>query len=322
MAADTRQNSTSIDDTRVEFARLQLRLRQAERRLAEADTAAVDPEEARAALVARLGPMLDKRRTEMDAELDSARLAAVVLVDEARQKADEVVAAAEQRATHEQARIAEQQAAFRRQAELQRIEEQQRAAEQARLAEAQRIVEQQRLIEQERLAEQARAAENERLAEQARLAEQQRLADEAAAAFEQQLRDEQQASVEQLGHDDEIFRPKRVDPDRGRPAQPAVAAGQAGNVDRRTPGVQMERRAAPPQPNVAGMNDPEVFARAVATIVSAVLGERAQAVPQVVVQAAPAPVKVGFWASARHLDVLLLGLTTMIVLVVLAAWLA
>ena len=39
--------------------------------------------------------------------------------------------------------------------------------------------------------------------------------------------------------------------------------------------------------------------------------------------AAPAvPVKSGFWANARHLDVLLLGLTTAIVLVVLAAWLA
>jgi hypothetical protein len=34
------------------------------------------------------------------------------------------------------------------------------------------------------------------------------------------------------------------------------------------------------------------------------------------------PAKQGFWATARHLDVMLLGTTMVIALVILAAWLA
>lgn len=79
---------------------------------------------------------------------------------------------------------------------------------------------------------------------------------------------------------------------------------------------------APNAVPAAGMNDPEVFARAVATVLTAVMGERGVAAPPQVVVQAPSPQKGGFWANARHLDVMLLGLTTVIVLVVLAAWLA
>ena len=167
--------------------------------------------------------------------------------------------------------------------------------------------------------QQARLVEQQRLADEARAVEQQRLADQAKLAFEQQRRDEQQS------HDDEIFRPKKPASIGGAIIESAPVVVTPSELDRLAAAGKIERRVTRPlpQPAPAGMNDPEVFARAVATVVSAVLGERGHAAPQqVIVQSAPVPVKQGFWASARHLDVLLLGLTTMIVLVVLAAWLA
>ena len=71
--------------------------------------------------------------------------------------------------------------------------------------------------------------------------------------------------------------------------------------------------------------DAEAFAKVFATVVATMLDERA-ARPGVRAAVAPAqppaPVKQSFWTHAKHPDVILLGLTTAIVLVVLAAWLA
>lgn len=70
--------------------------------------------------------------------------------------------------------------------------------------------------------------------------------------------------------------------------------------------------------------DAEAFARVFATTVAALLQDR----PPVVVHApaapavAPPPAKQSFWSNARHADVLLMGLATVIVITVLAAWLA
>lgn len=61
---------------------------------------------------------------------------------------------------------------------------------------------------------------------------------------------------------------------------------------------------------------PEVFATMFASVLANMLDDRLP------VGAAAAPPKPSFWAHARHPDVLLLGLATVIMLVILAAWLA
>jgi hypothetical protein len=81
--------------------------------------------------------------------------------------------------------------------------------------------------------------------------------------------------------------------------------------------------------------DAEAFAQVFAAVFSTILDERLAearvglparqllALPPVVVQApAPAPPKQSFWTHARHPDVFLMGLATVIVLVVLVAWMA
>ena len=96
--------------------------------------------------------------------------------------------------------------------------------------------------------------------------------------------------------------------------------------------------AAPVEPRITVVNTPnivldaEAFARVFATVLAeARAGQPTvppeylmalQAQAQLVAPAAQkAPVKKGFWANAKHLDVLLLGLGAAIVLGILAAWL-
>jgi len=86
------------------------------------------------------------------------------------------------------------------------------------------------------------------------------------------------------------------------------------------------------QPAAAPMNigiDAEAFARVFAAVFAAMLDERLAGTPMIpshhlAALAATAPVapKKGFWASALHVDVLLLGAAMVIMMVVLAAWLA
>ncbi len=70
--------------------------------------------------------------------------------------------------------------------------------------------------------------------------------------------------------------------------------------------------------------DAEAFARVFATILAEVLSQRGFTQgPQPVVHPdayRAAPQRQSFWSQARHLDVLLLGVSALIVVVVLAAW--
>ena len=75
--------------------------------------------------------------------------------------------------------------------------------------------------------------------------------------------------------------------------------------------------------------DPEAFAQAFAAafaeLVDGHLASMANAVPTWLAQPAPPEQKTtkqSFWTHARHPDVLLIGLSVVIVLVVLAAWFA
>ena len=101
---------------------------------------------------------------------------------------------------------------------------------------------------------------------------------------------------------------------------------------------EVEPLVAPVEPHITVVNTPnivldaEAFARVFATVLAeARAGQPTvppeylaalQAQAQLIAPAAQkAPVKKGFWANAKHLDVLLLGLGAAIVLGILAAWL-
>ncbi len=336
MASDVRHPEAPTADRRADVARLQLRLRQAKRRLAEAEDGSVsDSEAARAALVAQLGPMLDQRRLSMDAELETARAAAERRRDAASREAIQIVERAEQavreRALRDQAeQTLREQAALElaaREAAVREIAEHAAAREEAEVA----------LREQQARESAVRRAAHERAAEE-------------QAAIERQAREEAEQALREQEERQRASRSlhERAERARRRMAEPAAQPGipnVAPILDPRyLPTVQIvdgpvERELAPWVPGsaqvvrptpiavsnalpAAGMNDPEVFARAVATVLTAVMGERGVAAPPQVVMQAPVPHKNGFWANARHLDVLLLGFTTVVVLVVLAAWLA
>jgi hypothetical protein len=72
--------------------------------------------------------------------------------------------------------------------------------------------------------------------------------------------------------------------------------------------------------------DAEAFAHAFATAFAALLDERganwAVGMPAISAPAGPAGPKPSFWTHARHPDVLLIGLAMIIMLIVVAAWLA
>jgi hypothetical protein len=73
--------------------------------------------------------------------------------------------------------------------------------------------------------------------------------------------------------------------------------------------------------------DAAAFAQVFAAVFATMLDERMSLVRPgdqhvVGLGAPPAPQKKGFWASALHVDVLLLGAAMVIMLIVLAAWLA
>jgi hypothetical protein len=77
---------------RADIARLTLRLRAAQREAAEAESAAnVDPTAA-ATLEARLAPLVEQRRDALTAELERVRDEALAAIADARRRADEVLA--------------------------------------------------------------------------------------------------------------------------------------------------------------------------------------------------------------------------------------
>ncbi len=129
------------------------------------------------------------------------------------------------------------------------------------------------------------------------------------------------------------------------PLTPGVGAASARSDDAH-PLVAPAVREVPHVIETRLVVDSEAFARVFATAIASVVQERVHDRPVIassppahvmtvgglqtyamaphMMQSPAVPVKAagGFWASARHLDVLLLGFTTVIVLVVLAAWLA
>lgn len=88
--------------------------------------------------------------------------------------------------------------------------------------------------------------------------------------------------------------------------------------------VQPDSGVSVPTTNI--VIDAEAFARVFATTIAALMQDRPPVVVHSavapVVAPAPEPVKQSFWSNARHADVLLMGLATVIVITVLAAWLA
>lgn len=101
-------------------------------------------------------------------------------------------------------------------------------------------------------------------------------------------------------------------------SEPAIVPTQA---------MRTELVKATADPATSVVVDAQAFAAVFATVLGTMLDERFNNLgPRTaVVQAptvAPTPVKQGFWTHAKHPDVILLALTTAIVLVVLAAWLA
>ena len=274
---------------RRELGMLTLQLRQAvsEAEAAEAESAAdaIDMEAARQQMAAKIEPMLAARRAAMDEELAAARAAADTTVAKARRAAAVMAAQA--------ARTAEPEP------ELEAVTEREVAAEVEHVAEL-----------------------------------------EAEAEVEAELEPE----VEQVAE----LEPKPewmiVTVPTVAPALPtddpwAVWARPNDDVaaaDGLEP--EVEPLVAPVEPHITVVNTPnivldaEAFARVFATVLAeARAGQPTvppeylaalQAQAQLIAPAAQkAPVKKGFWANAKHLDVLLLGLGAAIVLGILAAWL-
>ncbi len=89
--------------------------------------------------------------------------------------------------------------------------------------------------------------------------------------------------------------------------------------------TDVERLPVVTQASSTVVIDAETFATVFATVVAALLNERfAGWDPRMMGSAAPVPVPVkqSFWTHARHPDVILMSLTMVIVLLILAAWLA
>ena len=280
---------------RPELGMLTLQLRQAvsDAETAEAQAAAdaIDVEAARQQMAAKLEPMIAARRAAMDAELAQARVAADSTVAKARRAAAVMVAQA--------ARAAEPEATPEVVAEV----------------EPEVVAE----VEPEVVAE----VEPEVVAE---------VEPEVVAEVEPEVVAEIEPEVVAEVEPEVVAEPAVVDPW-------AVWARPIDDVrsdDRLEPEVRPF--AAPVEPRITVVNTPnivldaEAFARVFATVLAeARAGQPTvppeylmalQAQAQLVAPAAQkAPVKKGFWANAKHLDVLLLGLGAAIVLGILAAWL-
>jgi hypothetical protein len=205
------------------------------------------------------------------------------------------------------------------------------AALEAARADAAAVVEQARAeAERQRAtallaAESARVAEAERLAEAARIAEEERIAAEECIVADETLED--WAVVEPV-----LVEPADVEPAVVEPAdtEPAIPMS--------TVPATIARPA--PQEVIVSI-DADAFARVFATVFAALLEQRGyaplgaaqqvggpvqypQPYPQHMTYAPAAPTtppRQSFWSHALHPDVLLMGLATVIVLVVLAAWL-
>jgi hypothetical protein len=155
--------------------------------------------------------------------------------------------------------------------------------------------------------------------------------EEAAAAEAEAARDPFEAEAQLLARLDPLIEERRRSLEAElaaarTDAAEAIAAArrEAANIAAETTSpatVVIDTEATSP---VTVVIDTEAFATIFATVLATLLDERLPAWREGAFSgpANPAPAKRSFWANARHLDVLLLGLALAIVLVIFAAWLA
>ena len=302
-------STRSAATERRELGMLTLQLRQAvsEAEAAEAESAAdaIDLEAARQQMAAKLEPMLAARRTAMDEELAAARAAADTTVAKARRAAAVMTAQAARAAEPEP----EPQAVTEPEAEADVEPEVEHFAE----AEAELEPEVETEHEVEHLAE-----------------------------LEADLEPEAEADLEADPEPEpELMIATVPTVARVLPTDDPWAVWARPNDDVATDdGLEPEVRAfaTPAEPQITVVNTPnivldaEAFARVFATVLAEARAGQPTVPPEylaalqaqarlVAPAAPPAPVKKGFWANAKHLDVLLLGLGAAIVLGILAAWL-
>ena len=310
---------------------LQIRATAQEAGALEAQYTPIDHEAARQQLRDRLNPLIEERERAFVAELESVRVETERTLGAARREAADIVA--ERLARQEAERIAAEAAEAERlaaeAAEAERLEAERLEAE---AAEAERL-------EEERLAAEAAEAERlevERLAAEA--AEAQRLEDErleaerAAAERLEVARVALAANVltetEVLDEPEAEYAPTSVFAPIVEAAEPTEVLQPSQVLSPQTPPAPAALPVlASSQAPINVTIDADAFARVFATVFASLIEHRLVDQPTQMymrpMMEAPAPVqpKQGFWSHARHPDVLLMGLATIIVLVVLAAWL-
>jgi hypothetical protein len=296
---------------------------------AEAAEAAIDPEVACREMRVRLTPLLDQRRAALAEALEDERRQADVSVAKARRAAEAMIAQVEA----EERRRAEEFAAAAAASQLAAEEAARLAEEKAEDAsfepEPELGSEPELEVEPEVEPEPEFEVEPEpELEVEPELGPEPETAAEPEFAAEPEL--ENLPAVEAPSVIDPIWAGTVPADDGGR----ASTGDDIAVVDRPRDGsvapVPAAATAAPgPTTNV--VVDAEAFARVFATVIAQVLAERE--VPPAAWPAgapvwvpapptpAPAEAKRSFWRHAWHADVVLLGIATVIVVAVLAAWL-
>ena len=301
-----------LDDTRVGTAMLTLRLRAAVQEAVQTEALSADRDSSRNELRGRLAVLVDRRRTNLAAELATERKVAAQLIDAARREARVIVEAA---AIVESATIVESAATstaapseLNGRARSAQLSLQLRAALQ-RATDAERE-------EVTAIAANDRHQHNEQMWAQRRDELDQDLAreqDEAAALIS-------------AAHAQGAVLAAAAQPVAGTPLE---ADFEAERVP--VPVPQLPAQQLP----VNIVIDAEAFARVFAAVFASMQPQvpqqfGAQPYPTQVYsvgqfplpQPSPLPMKQSFWSHAKHIDVLLLSAAMVIVLVVLAAWLA
>ncbi|MDP2292123.1 MAG: hypothetical protein Q8M22_13110 [Actinomycetota bacterium] len=287
MSSESGSTDTTALSPRAGIALLTLQLRAAmqEAAEAEADAVAVDLDAARDLLRARLAPMLDERRRALDDTLAATRTEAARAVAAAHRAASVIVAHARP-VELPLPEIVDAPPPLPEPAADPVVEESAFEVEPA--------------VDADDDVEPAAETVVEAVADPQPMPEQE-LDATLVAAFEADLAPE-------------------PEPDEEPEPEPAPAAVVAPLV------APLTAPVVPAAP-VTVVIDAEAFARVFATVFASIMDDRQRTpgwstAPQVFVPAPPStPAKQSFWTHARHPDVLLMGVATVIVLVVLAAWL-
>ncbi len=315
--------------SRAELARQTLRLRAAlhEAEEAERAEAAADPAGARAQLVARLEHLVDQRRQQLDAELAAVRAEVAADVAEARRVAADMVERAEAQVREAEREASAREAAARdaaareaaerellaRQAAEREAAEREAAAREAaaREAAARELAAREAA---EREAAEREAAEREAAEREAAEREAAERAAAAASTIPPVVLPVEDAPAASLAPEYDIWAPTGTS---STPPPPPVADIAPPSTPPPTTGpASVPARIVPNEPIKVEI-DAESFARVFGTMIAALIRDQGMRHHEPV---APPP-KASFWSSAKHLDVMLIGVTMVIALVVLAAWL-